>query len=305
MLKHLITISALVSTLVNAVPTYNDAPVKTLSPLLAPALPLAAAPYPLKLSALNGLAGGFAGGFGPGILLAGAPLAAAAVASPIYQAAILSQHAIHHYEVPSHGYVQPTNVEVSSNNAPINLLFRSSSSPLNIKQYHEGLPGSAQETQSEDEPHRLVHSVIKPVLQEVREIIVPMRRVTQEITPVQEEIQTIVARGNGAGPALANGAALAAGPGLAAGPALAGGPGALIAGPGALVAGPGLAAGPGALLAGPGQLQLLEGSGALLAGPGQLVPLKGLKLAAAPAPFLQAEQLVPIKLSPKVLPKKY
>ncbi|KAF7495944.1 hypothetical protein SSS_06320 [Sarcoptes scabiei] len=298
MLKHLITISALVSTLVNAVPTYNDAPVKTLSPLLAPALPLAAAPYPLKLSALNGLAGGFAGGFGPGILLAGAPLAAAAVASPIYQAAILSQHAIHHYEVPSHGYVQPTNVEVSSNNAPINLLFRSSSSPLNIKQYHEGLPGSAQETQSEDEPHRLVHSVIKPVLQEVREIIVPMRRVTQEITPVQEEIQTIVARGNGAGPALANGAALAAGPGLAAGPALAGGPGALIAGPG-------LAAGPGALLAGPGQLQLLEGSGALLAGPGQLVPLKGLKLAAAPAPFLQAEQLVPIKLSPKVLPKKY
>lgn len=35
----------------------------------------------------------------------------------------------------------------------------------------------------------------KPVIQELREIITPYRRVVQEILPVQEEIQTIIAKG--------------------------------------------------------------------------------------------------------------
>ena len=45
-----------------------------------------------------------------------------------------------------------------------------------------------------DEPHVLKHTVKKPVYQEVNEIITPYRRITQEIKPVQEEIETLVAR---------------------------------------------------------------------------------------------------------------
>ena len=41
----------------------------------------------------------------------------------------------------------------------------------------------------------LKHSVTKPIIQEVREIITPFRKITQEIQPVQEEILTIVSRG--------------------------------------------------------------------------------------------------------------
>jgi len=66
---------------------------------------------------------------------------------------------------------------------------------LNVQQYHQGAQGSNQETQSEDEPHYLKHTVKKPIYQEVREVISPYRKITQEIKPVQEEIQTIVARG--------------------------------------------------------------------------------------------------------------
>jgi len=90
--------------------------------------------------------------------------------------------------------VKPTTIEVGANSVPLNIVFRSASSALNIQQQHEPAQGSTQETSSEDEPHRLVHSVKKPIIQEVREIITPMRKITQEIQPVKEEILTIVSR---------------------------------------------------------------------------------------------------------------
>ncbi|OTF73867.1 hypothetical protein BLA29_015159, partial [Euroglyphus maynei] len=46
-----------------------------------------------------------------------------------------------------------------------------------------------------DEPQRLIHRVTKPIIQEVYELIQPMRKIQQEIMPVQEEVLTIVARG--------------------------------------------------------------------------------------------------------------
>ncbi len=64
-----------------------------------------------------------------------------------------------------------------------------------MQSHQGGGPGEVQQTSSEDEPHRLIHEVTKPIIQEVREVITPFRRVIQEIKPVQEEIQTIVARG--------------------------------------------------------------------------------------------------------------
>ena len=79
---------------------------------------------------------------------------------------------------------------------PLTILFRSSSSALTVMQEHNpGQPGEQQHTKSEDEPHRLLHEVTKPIIQEVREVITPYRRVVQEIQPVQEDVHTIVARG--------------------------------------------------------------------------------------------------------------
>ena len=98
--------------------------------------------------------------------------------------------------------------------------FRSKSSYLKLNQQHEGQKGSYQESYSQgmcifcllnnliirrmltekcpffstDEPHYLKHTVKKPVYQEVNEVITPYRKIRQEIRPVQEEIETMVAR---------------------------------------------------------------------------------------------------------------
>ena len=59
------------------------------------------------------------------------------------------------------------------------LILKSASSSLNVLQQHEGAGGDTQETSSEDEPHRLIHTVRKPIVQEVREVISPFRKVIQ------------------------------------------------------------------------------------------------------------------------------
>lgn len=115
------------------------------------------------------------------------------------QAAIMSRQNIEFRDVPSSGMMNPVNIEVGASPIPINFVFRSVSSNLNVQQQHEGAQGSTQESSSTDEAHRLVHSVTKPIIQEVRETISPFRRITQEIQPVQEDIQTIVSRESGGG----------------------------------------------------------------------------------------------------------
>jgi len=110
-------------------------------------------------------------------------------------ASIQTTHNIEYVDVPSSGYIQPATVEVGANVIPVNIFFRSASSVLNVKQVHEGAQGTFHQSQSEDEPHRLVHQVTKPIYQEVREIVTPYRRIVQEIKPVQEQVNTIVARG--------------------------------------------------------------------------------------------------------------
>jgi len=90
--------------------------------------------------------------------------------------------------------VKPTSIEVGANAIPIDFLFRSASSQLNVQQMHTGAMGSNQETASEDEAHMLKHTVKKPIYQEVREIVAPYRKITQEVKPVQENIETIIAK---------------------------------------------------------------------------------------------------------------
>lgn len=110
---------------------------------------------------------------------------------------MISNHHIKQYDVPSSGYIQPTTIDVPANYIPVNFVFRSASSLINVAQKHESAPGSFHESHSQDDAHRLVHTVTKPIVQEVREIISPFRRVTQTVEPVREEVQTIVARNAG------------------------------------------------------------------------------------------------------------
>lgn len=133
--------------------------------------------------------GGFGGGFSSG----------GGGGGGIVPAAIISRHRVDYRNVPSSGSVAPTTIEVGSSSVPLNILFRSSSSHINVAQAHEGAGGTVQQSSSVDEPHHLFHEVSKPIIQEVREVISPFRRIIQEINPVQEDIQTIVARGSGGG----------------------------------------------------------------------------------------------------------
>ena len=91
---------------------------------------------------------------------------------------------------------EPQVIDIAPSALPIVINFRTSASAIKIHQTHErGEPQEVQQTQSEDEPQFLKHQVTKPVIQEVHEIIMPYRKIIQEIRPVEEQIKTIVARG--------------------------------------------------------------------------------------------------------------
>lgn len=118
-------------------------------------------------------------------------------------AAIQTRHNIEFREIPSTGSIQPATIEVGASSIPLNILFRSASSSLNVLQHHQGAAGDTQESQSEgklnvhfdfvlyncflsctDEPHRLIHSVKRPIIQEIKEVVIPYRKITQQIEPV-------------------------------------------------------------------------------------------------------------------------
>jgi hypothetical protein len=89
-------------------------------------------------------------------------------------------------------------VVVEPSNIPLNIHFKSRSSTIRLSQEHiPGEPGTIEQTRSQDEPSITRHEVTKPVIQEVREIVQPYRRITQELQPVIEKVHTIVSKGEG------------------------------------------------------------------------------------------------------------
>jgi len=174
--------------------------------------------------------GSYAAPIGPAVIQQ-APLvggyAAPAYPAPVaYDAAINTRRTVEVRPVAFQGdYAQPQIIDVAPEELPVQVHFRTASSRVNVHQSHQpGLPAQVEHAQFQDEPHRVIHEVIKPVIQEVREIIQPYRRVTQEIRPVIEEVHTVVHKGEGrrAGPGPILGPALKAVP-VGYGPALAGG----------------------------------------------------------------------------------
>ena len=114
-------------------------------------------------------------------------------------AAINSRHSLSVKEVdfPRKKPYIPETIEVKGSAPQFVIKFNSASSKVNVFHEHqpENVP-SIKESYSEDEPQILRHSVSKPIVQEIYEIISPYRRVVQEIKPVEETIQTIISRSN-------------------------------------------------------------------------------------------------------------
>jgi len=100
-----------------------------------------------------------------------------------------------HYEAP----IAQT-IEIPANIQPINMIFRTQSSPLNLQQIHTPSAPTYQSSRSEDAPSVLTHENYKPVIQEYREVIQPFRRIEQRIQPVIENVHTVVARGENYAP---------------------------------------------------------------------------------------------------------
>jgi len=75
-----------------------------------------------------------------------------------------------------HKTIKPQKIDIESNNIPLVLHFKSQSSRLKIMQSHKGSEGEMHKSLSEDEPDILLHTVRKPVIQEIREIITPFRK---------------------------------------------------------------------------------------------------------------------------------
>lgn len=105
--------------------------------------------------------------------------------------------------VQSDGPAEPTNILVDSHSSPVNLIVRSFSQAVNLDVQHIPSKGTFRQTESQDEPSHHRHRIIKPVIQELHEVITPIRRVVQQILPVQEDIETKVPRAVNAVPVVA------------------------------------------------------------------------------------------------------
>ncbi|KAJ6221087.1 hypothetical protein RDWZM_006899 [Blomia tropicalis] len=111
------------------------------------------------------------------------------------EAPVKSYHSIHTYpakSVPAH--IKNPVIDINSGPLPLTIRFNSHSSHINAIQKHFGSPGQVQKSSHVDHPDLLIQNVKKPIIQEVREVITPYRHRTQEVRPVHEKIETIIAK---------------------------------------------------------------------------------------------------------------
>ncbi|UXI14168.1 DFP1 [Sarcoptes scabiei] len=86
-------------------------------------------------------------------------------------------------------------IDINSSPGSITLRFNSASTQINAIQKHMTRQGTVQKANVMAEPDLLIQNVQKPVIQKVREVITPFRKVLQEVRPVQEQVETVIARG--------------------------------------------------------------------------------------------------------------
>jgi len=136
-----------------------------------------------------------AGGYSAGLALNAGYGARAVHHGPI-TAAIQSTRSYEVYPVAlNYEAPVPQTIEVQPNFQPVNMIFRTASSPLNVEQVHTPFAPQHQSTRSEDQPSVLTHETYKPVIQEYREVIQPYRKIEQRVQPVIEHVNTLLAKG--------------------------------------------------------------------------------------------------------------
>lgn len=90
-------------------------------------------------------------------------------------------------------------VDIESSQVPLVLHFRSHSSKLKVLHTHVNAVGETKRTNSEDEPIVHIHRVHKPVLNQLKEVVLPYTKKVQIVQPVQETVDRIVAKGKTGG----------------------------------------------------------------------------------------------------------
>lgn len=111
-------------------------------------------------------------------------------------AAIHSKHVVETYKSKSHHdhhHHKPI-IDINSDSLSLTLRFNSHSSDVHTLQNHQSKQGKVKKVHTYDEPDLLIHTVRKPIIQEIREIILPYRQRTQEVRPVKEKIETLIAK---------------------------------------------------------------------------------------------------------------
>lgn len=111
----------------------------------------------------------------------------------VHQAAVISSHKHKTYRVPpKHHRAKPTVINLEGRAYPVILNFDSMSSPLLTNHHHHASEAHHKNSYSLDHAHTHVHTISKPVVHEVREVISPYRNVYRVVEPVKEQVNTFV-----------------------------------------------------------------------------------------------------------------
>ena len=123
------------------------------------------------------------------------PAPAPAPAPAMIPAPIFSNQRVYIKQVAGNiNRAQVPTIVVESGAVPINMLFKTSSADLNVNQQHDNAAPQVQSSSSVDGTVVLKHSVKKPVVQYVNEVIVPSRYLNQKVMPVKEYVKTVVTK---------------------------------------------------------------------------------------------------------------
>lgn len=117
-----------------------------------------------------------------------------AIYATIFRKKLFQTKSINNQQLDEKSTILP-DIIIASENNPLTLKFFSKSSPINVEQYLQVLdyPPSAHHQQTFELMPIIVKQILKkPIHQNVHEIIVPSRKLTQEILPVHEVIKTIL-----------------------------------------------------------------------------------------------------------------
>lgn len=114
---------------------------------------------------------------------------ASAVSAPVF-----TSRQVEYVPVLNQGYApQPQLITVEPHAQPVQFLFKSQSSPLQLRQVHLPSPhGQYQVTRSQELPQVIRHESYKPVVSELVETVVPYRNIVQVVKPVRENVYTVL-----------------------------------------------------------------------------------------------------------------